>query len=57
MAVLYNICNNERALEELKKANVHASEYSSVGLTYDHYIDNNGSIDDLHKKIESIINL
>jgi len=57
MAVLYNICNNDRALEELKKANVHASEYSSVGLTYDHYIENNGSIDDLHRKIDSIINL
>lgn len=40
----------------LEKHNVHASEYSSVGLDYDHYIDNNGSIDDLHKKIELIIN-
>lgn len=43
--------------ERLYKANVHASEYSSVGLNYDHYIDNNGTIDDLHKQIESIINL
>ena len=32
-------------------------EYSSVGLEYDHYIDNNGTIDDLHRKIDSIINL
>ena len=37
--------------------NVHASEYSSVGLDYDHIIENNNSIDDLHRKIDSIINL
>jgi hypothetical protein len=37
--------------------NVHASEYSSVGLEYDYHIDNNGTIDDLHKQIESVINL
>jgi hypothetical protein len=43
--------------EQLEKFNVHASEYSSVGLQYDHYIDNNGTIDDLHKQIESVINL
>lgn len=36
---------------------VHASEYSSVGIDYDHYIDNNGSIDQLHSQINSIINL
>ena len=56
MAVLYNICGNEKALEELKKANIHASEYSSIGLTYDYYVQNNGTIDDLHKKINSIVN-
>ncbi len=43
--------------EQLEKFNVHASEYSSVGLQYDHYIDNNGTIDDLHKQIESVIDL
>lgn len=43
--------------EELRRKGIHASEYSSVGLDYDHYIDNNGTIDDLHKQIESIINL
>jgi len=48
---------NKHALELLKEFNVHASEYSSVGLPYDHYIDNNGSIDDLHRKVDSIINL
>ena len=36
--------------------NVHASEYSSVGLDYDHHIDNNGTIDYLHTQMESIIN-
>lgn len=42
--------------EQLEKFNVHASEYSSVGLAYDHHLDNNGSIDSLHKQLESIIN-
>lgn len=42
---------------KLDKFGVHASEYSSVGLKYDHYVDNNGTIDELHKKLESIINL
>ena len=42
---------------KLNKLGVHASEYSSVGLDYDYYIENNGTIDHLHKKIESIINL
>jgi hypothetical protein len=45
------------AMETLEQHSVHASEYSSVGLEYDHYIDNNGTIDDLHRKIDSIINL
>lgn len=45
------------AKDELLKRNVHASEYSSVGLEYDFILDNNGSIDDLHQKIKSIINL
>jgi hypothetical protein len=42
---------------KLDKLKIHASEYSSVGLTYDHYIDNNGTIDDLHNKVRLIINL
>lgn len=41
----------------LERNSVHASEYSSVGLEYDYYIDNNGTIDDLHRQIQSIINL
>lgn len=42
---------------KLDALGVHASEYSSVGIDYDHYIDNNGSIDQLHSQINSIINL
>lgn len=42
--------------QSLERAGIHASEYSSVGLEYDHVIENNSTIDDLHKKIESIIN-
>lgn len=42
---------------KLDKHKVHASEYSSVGLNYDHYIDNNGTIDELHNQIKSIVNL
>jgi hypothetical protein len=51
--------NPEWALSKLKleKMKVHASEYSSVGLSYDYHIDNNGTIDELHKQIQSIINL
>lgn len=42
---------------KLDKHKVHASEYSSVGLNYDYYLDNNGTIDDLRKQVDSIINL
>lgn len=40
----------------LDKLKIHASEYSSVGLDYDYYLRNDGSIDDLYKQVESIIN-
>ena len=51
--------NSAWALSKVKldKLNIHASEYSSVGLKYDYYIDNNKTIDDLHSQINSIINL
>jgi hypothetical protein len=42
---------------QLDKLKVHASEYSSVGLNYDHYIDNNKTIDHLHNQIEKLIDL
>ena len=46
-----------KAMVELGNYSVHASEYSSIGLLYDHYIDNNGSIDELHKQVNSVVNL
>jgi len=55
-AIQYNR-GNKHAISLLTQHNVHASEYSSVGLEYDYYIDNSGTVDDLHSKIDSIINL
>lgn len=43
--------------ERLRKQGVHASEYSSVGLKYDHYLNNNGSIDELHNQISQLLDL
>lgn len=45
------------AKHRLEQLGIHASEYSSVGLDYDHYITNDGTIDDLHKEIDKLINL
>jgi len=61
-AIQYNKGPNGNSLWALSKAKleklkIHASEYSSVGLFYDYYLENNGSIDDLYKQVESIINL
>lgn len=55
-AVAYNFGNKD-SLSVLQEYNVHASEYSSVGLDYDYYVDNSGTVDELHRKIDSIINL
>ena len=41
---------------KLDKLKIHASEYSSIGLNYDHIVENNGTIDELHNKIYEIIN-
>ena len=43
--------------QTLEKHNVHPSEYSSVGLEYDHIIENNGTIKELNRKVKSILNL
>ena len=40
---------------KLDKLKVHASEYSSVGLKYDYYLDNNGTIDELHNHISQLL--
>ena len=55
-AVQYNK-GNKHAKSILEEYNIHASEYSSVGLNYDYYVDNSGTVDELHRKIDSIINL
>jgi hypothetical protein len=60
-AKAYNLGPNGNSLwsiskAKLDKAKIHASEYSSVGLKYDYYIDNNGTIDDLHHKISQLLN-
>lgn len=55
-AVQYNK-GNKHAFSILQGYDVHASEYSSVGLDYDYYVDNSGTVDDLHRKVDSIINL
>jgi len=44
------------AIKTLESFNVHASEYSSVGLDYDYHVENNGTIDELHRKVDLIIN-
>lgn len=61
IAVSYNTTDDYNLKEIYKdslenKFNVHASEYSSVGLNYDYHLDNNGSIDHLHKQLENILN-
>jgi hypothetical protein len=39
----------------LEGKNIHASEYSSVGLEYDYHLNNNNTITELHKQIETIL--
>lgn len=61
-AVAYNKGPNGNAAwslskSQLDKENIHASEYSSVGINYDYVVSNNGTIDDLHKQIQSIVDL
>lgn len=40
---------------ELQKFKVHASETSLVGMKFDYNINNNGTLDDLHLEIDSMI--
>ena len=46
----------ELAKARLLESGAHASEYSSVGIDYDYIIDNNGSVEELQAKVESIVN-
>jgi hypothetical protein len=45
------------ARNKLSKSGVHASEYSSVGLDYDYHINNDGTIDELHRTINDLVQL
>ena len=63
-AELYNTCVSDEFTNEmyripagivLDRFKVHASEYSSVGYTYDHILENNATIDDLNTKISEIL--
>lgn len=59
IAGLLNITQDNNVQEEcrevLHKLNIHASEYSSVGFEYDVHLNNNGSFDDLHEQIRSLV--
>ena len=46
-----------QAIARLNQWGIHASEYSSVGLQYDHVIKNDGTLEELYSKVDSIINL
>lgn len=54
-AVLYNKTKDSNYLEILKSNNVHASEYSSVGLDYDIFLDNNSELKDLYNKLDLLM--
>jgi hypothetical protein len=53
-AVLANRGDNA-ALNTMKELGIHASEWAWVGSNFDVVIENNGSIDDLYKKIQSLV--
>jgi hypothetical protein len=59
IAAIINTTTDEavkiHCLEQIEKFNVHASEYSSVGLAYDYHLDNNKTVTELHEQIESIL--
>lgn len=52
----YYTSGYKEAKKVLEDYGIHASEYSSVGLDYDYYVENNGTIDELHRKVDLIIN-
>jgi len=54
IALQYNNGDSTKVLT-LYNLGVHASEYSSVGLEYDHQIDNNGDLLQLYDKINNVL--
>ena len=59
IASLLNVTTNDDIRYECRKLlnnlNIHASEYSSVGLEYDYNLDNNKTITELHEQIENVL--
>jgi len=43
------------AAEKLKQLGIHASETAWVGTDFDYIVDNNGTVDDLYKRIATIV--
>jgi hypothetical protein len=54
IALQYNNGDSTKVLT-LYNLGVHASEYSSVGLEYDHQIDNNGDLLQLYDRINNVL--
>ena len=54
-ALAANQLGSNLALNELKMRRIHSSETAWVGTEFDYEIDNNGTIDDLCQKIQSIV--
>lgn len=55
-ALLANRGNNA-ALQELKRMKIHASETAWIGTEFDAVIDNNGTVNDLYKQAESLLEI
>lgn len=45
----------EIAKDKLRGLGIHSSEYSSVGLEYDFYLNNNHSIEELYRQVEEVL--
>jgi hypothetical protein len=61
-AVKYNRGPNGNSYWALSKGvlddhKVHASEYSGVGLKYDHHVDNNGTLTELYSQVNQLLDL
>lgn len=50
-----NVVRSDFSLFKSLYPKIHASEYSGVLLNYDHYIENNDTLDGLYSKIEKIV--
>lgn len=56
LAASYNNDQDVRAKVLLEEQyGIHASEYSSIGFDYDYHLNNNNTITELHKQIETIL--